>query len=132
MHIAKNLFLVTFLITLNLGISLLVQSFNLFYVINSAQETFRFGYWSMIVIPILWLMLAHYLKIYNRYNLIFVVILAGLVSNILERLITGFVVDYFNFGVGVANLADLQIYCGLIYIIIQNINYPHLHKISDN
>ncbi len=119
----KLFFFLILLLILNLGISCglkYLSWFNnlTFYTLNFMQETFRFGYWSAVIIPFLWLIFACYLQIYKNYSLAFVVILAGLISNILERLWFGFVADYFNFGIGIANLADLQIYGGVVYVLI--------------
>ena len=43
-------------------------------------------------------------------------IIAGAIGNFLEYTIFGFVVDYINIGIAVLNVADLQIYGGLILL----------------
>jgi lipoprotein signal peptidase len=45
-------------------------------------------------------------------------ILTGGWSNIIERLFLGYVVDYINFGFGYANIADLQIWIGVLALNI--------------
>jgi lipoprotein signal peptidase len=51
-----------------------------------------------------------------------ILILAGAVSNIGERIVLGFVRDYINFLDGIFNLADIYIIFGVIILLLRGIN----------
>lgn len=116
-----QILLTFFLVFTNLLVSSIVQNLNLWHVSNYAQELFRFGWVSFVLIILLGFVLVLKLKLINKYTFIISIIQAGLISNILERLYFGYVVDYFNFGVGIVNLADLQIYIGCFYIVFKEL-----------
>ncbi len=73
------------------------------------------------------LFISHHLyhnwnRLYAVSRLGFVLIIAGGLSNFLERIIFGHVVDYFYILTGVLNLADFYIFLGIVLIFIQR-NY---------
>jgi lipoprotein signal peptidase len=105
------------LIGLNLWLSLIIQNLGWWHVKNYQQELFRFGWLSFVAILVAGLLIALSLKLFQKYPMIILIILVGFFSNIVERLYQGYVVDYINLVVGVANLADLQIYLGCIMVL---------------
>ena len=114
---SKPLIVIPILGLLNLLITAIIQNFKLWHVKNYSQELFRFGWLSALMILIVGFFVVLYLKLYQKYPILGSIILVGLVCNTLERVYQGYVVDYFNFGIGVANLADIEIYFGSTIIV---------------
>jgi lipoprotein signal peptidase len=88
----------------------LVLALRISFVQNFSQEFFRFGSVGLFLFIILGMVVVFFLKPYQKYPILFCIIFAGICSNILEKLIFGYVVDYIYLGIGVANLADFLIY----------------------
>jgi signal peptidase II len=103
----------------NFALLYIIEFFDLWYINNYAQELFRFGWLSVVFAILVGAFVAFKIKINLKYPVSFVMILAGIFGNILERLYFGYVTDYINFGIGVANLADLEIYLGALYICMK-------------
>jgi lipoprotein signal peptidase len=103
---------------INMLISILIQKFDLWHVRNYSQELFRFGWVSFFLILALGIWIVLNLRIYHKYPVSLIMILAGFFSNFLERFYFGYVTDYLNFGIGVANLADVEIYLACFCIIV--------------
>jgi lipoprotein signal peptidase len=114
-----ELFKIIVLIAINLIISILIQSFDLWRINNYNQELFRFGWLSFAVFLAIGFGVVVKLKLLKKYPLFCLLIVVGVISNILEKSFFGYVTDYLNFGIGVANLADLEIYLGCICIIVK-------------
>lgn len=64
-------------------------------------------------------LITHWSKLFTISQFGFVLILTGGLSNLLERIITGHVVDYFYIANGVLNLADFYIIIGIVLIFAQ-------------
>ena len=101
---------------LNVGFSVLIKSQGLFAV----QNEFPFG---LPVSPlILWLILGFVtwavfqFKFFSFAPIGSILLMAGAWSNFLERLLFGSVGDYIYLGRGYANLADFQIWVGIVLI----------------
>lgn len=62
---------------------------------------------------------THWSKMFALSKLGFLLIITGGVSNIIERTLTGKVIDYFFIANGVLNLADFYILIGIILIFAQ-------------
>lgn len=101
---------------LNLGISSMILNSNLWHVKNYQQPLFQFGFVGLICILGLLYVLVIKLGMTAKYPVLISIIWVGIVCNVVEKLYLGFVVDYLDFGIGIVNIADLQIYigCGLI------------------
>lgn len=52
----------------------------------------------------------------QKYPIFSILILSGVWSNVIERVVNGYVTDYINLGFGYANFADLQIWVGAIVL----------------
>jgi lipoprotein signal peptidase len=115
----RQLSIILALVVADILVLLMIQSSNFWFVKNYDQELFRFGWLSFALILVLGLWVVIKLDLVGKYPLILSVIMAGIVANILERLYFGYVTDYINFGIGVANLADLEIYFGTLYICMK-------------
>jgi lipoprotein signal peptidase len=112
-----NLFLViSSLIGFNFLLSFLVQYYNFKSVENYFPAGFGFGWIATILILIFGSLLVYKLKLLTRFPFITSFLIAGAMSNFLEYTIFGFVVDYINLGIAVLNLADIEIYGGLILL----------------
>ena len=105
-----------FILLLNVGFSVLIKTQGLFAV----QNEFPFG---LPVSPlILWLILGFVtwavfqFKFFTFAPIGSVLLMAGAWSNFTERLLFGSVADYIYLGRSYANLADFQIWVGVILI----------------
>ena len=117
------IFIISCLLTLvNLGVSFAIQKFDIWHVNNYNQEFFRFGWVSFLVIISIGLLLIIKLKLYQKYQIILSILITGTISNVIEKISQGYVVDYFNFGIGIANLADLYIYIGILIITYRELS----------
>lgn len=66
---------------------------------------------------LIWIILRSQLLSSNSYSLVF--ILAGGISNLIDRIIHGYVIDYANFiNLNKFNLADLYILIGIVFFLI--------------
>ncbi len=80
----------------------------------------------ILIIIILFFLFFYLLKSYQKKNttLIFslTLIILGTVSNLIDRLVFGFVIDYINISFfTVLNLADIMIASGVIILVFQNL-----------
>jgi lipoprotein signal peptidase len=73
----------------------------------------------LIILPII---IYHFYKKPNSLNLFtgLVAIFLGALSNFIDRLFFKATIDYWLFGTGLINLADLLIICGFIIILLPN------------
>jgi lipoprotein signal peptidase len=116
--LADHLLIVVFLLGLNLIIGLLVRQMGAF-VINRNIFYLEAELWMVILAVAGTTGLAFYLKLPNVYPVASVLILAGVWSNLAERLIFSGVADYLDIYIALTNLADLQIWIGLIGLNFQ-------------
>ncbi|MBC7472229.1 MAG: signal peptidase II [candidate division SR1 bacterium] len=119
------------LLVINLFLVSVIRSSNIYFVSN----IFPFGLamnsisLSIIVGFVTWGIFRF--SLVQKYPIFSILILSGVWSNIIERIINGYVTDYINLGFGYANFADLQIWLGAIVL-----NYfawkPEDKKITPN
>ncbi len=112
MHLFKNISSISLLVALNITIARVIEN-TPFAVINQSPSWLFFGILGIITLVSI-LVLAYIILKPNP--IITQLILVGIISNIIEYYSFGFVVDYLNFGIGILNLADIQIYIGLIWL----------------
>ena len=87
-------------------------------VINYQPSLMVFGLPIALLILGFGSILAYYLNKYLRVPFVLLWIIGvGAVSNLLEFITFGYVVDYFDITIAVLNIADLLIYTGLILIL---------------
>ena len=87
-------------------------------VINYQPSLMVFGLPIALLILGFGSILGYYLNKYLRVPFVLLWIVGvGAVSNLLEFITFGYVVDYFDITIAVLNIADLLIYTGLILII---------------
>jgi lipoprotein signal peptidase len=107
------------IVGVNLGISALIRNFGFYYVPNEYPFGFNIGLISsaLIIVFVTWGMFA--LDLFSKSPSFTLLILAGGWSNFLERIIFGSATDYIMFVASFINLADLQIWIGLILLNAQ-------------
>jgi lipoprotein signal peptidase len=128
MSILNRVFGLIVIISLNLGTSLAIQNFNLWQIKNYEQPLFYFGWLSFVSLLALGLFLVIKLSVPKNYPNLTLLILAGIVSNVIEKLYQGYVVDYIDLTIGVVNLADLQIYIGCIMVVVNELRIKQSYK----
>jgi lipoprotein signal peptidase len=122
--------IISVLVVFNLSVSAFVRYNSLFYIPNENPLGFQFGlYYSVLIIGfICWALI--YFKIFLKHPIISILILAGAMSNFLEKWVFyNSVADYISIGFSHFNLADVQIWIGLILLnlhvwIFDNKQYP--------
>lgn len=108
--------LLILLVSLNLGVSVAVREIEIFYIQNQDPFGLPIGFWPAVLILIFVSVGLWKLGLWTRYPLFAALVLAGGWSNILERVWRGGVTDYIPFIFSYINLADLQIWLGLLAI----------------
>jgi lipoprotein signal peptidase len=116
--LADHLLILAFLLGLNLAMSLLVRQVGVF-VINRDIFYLEVDLWLVVLAVITSTFFSFYLKLAHSYPVAVVLIISGIWSNLVERLIFGGVADYLNIYIALTNLADLQIWLGLIGLNFQ-------------
>lgn len=106
-------------VCINLYLRFLIQNSNFFYLKNSNPIGFFWGYFSAFGLLILVTFVIFYFEFWKKYWFVSVLILSGFYSNFLEKLIFDFVIDYINFQISYLNLADLQIFAGILLLNLQ-------------
>jgi lipoprotein signal peptidase len=114
---SKQIFIFIILSLINIGVGRFISYQDFFYVRNYSQALFSFDLLILFLVILIGLLAIWRLNIIQKYPLLFTIILVGTFTNIIERICFGYVVDYFNFGIGVANLADIEIYTGCMIIL---------------
>ena len=101
--VIKGIFSITYL--RNTGVSFsLFKGFNLLFIFISV---IIFGFFVFI-----------YLK-KRKYSVQFALIFAGIIGNLIDRILFGSVTDFFNFHVWpVFNIADSSVFIGVLWLII--------------
>lgn len=110
------LILVLGLLALNLSFSVLVRSLNLYFIPNTKPFGVSFG-------PLLSLLILAFiswsldvLEFFDRYTLASILIAGGAWSNFIELFLFQAVADYIPFIFSVINIADIQIWIGLLIL----------------
>jgi Signal peptidase (SPase) II len=113
---SKLVLLISSLIGVNFLLLFFVQYYNFKSVENYFPAGFGFGWIATILIFGVGSLLIYRLNLLTKYPLLTALIIAGSLSNFLEYTIIGYVIDYFDLRIAVLNLADIEIYGGLIML----------------
>ncbi len=116
--LADHLFIISFLLGLNLVISLIVRQVGA-YIVNRDVFYLETDLWVIVVAVVITTFLTFYLRLPNSYPVASVLIIAGVWSNLAERFIFDGVADYLDIYIAFTNLADLQIWIGLLLLNLQ-------------
>ena len=112
-----HFFIFLAVVGLNLGISQIVRVRNLYYVANYEPFGFSFGLWSSVLILAILFLSFIYFKLLAKFPIISLLVMAGAYSNFLEKwILYGNVADYINAYISQFNLADMQIWSGILVI----------------
>lgn len=85
----------------------------------NAPSPLMYGLYLLAMVFIGHYLITHWQRMFALSKLGFLLIITGGASNIIERTLTGKVVDYFFIANGVLNLADFYILIGIILIFAQ-------------
>lgn len=110
------LMLVLGLLALNLSFSVLVRILNLYFVPNTRPFGVSFGPLVSLLILAFISWSLDVLEFFEKYTLASILIAGGAWSNFVERLFFGAVADYIPFVLSTINIADIQIWIGLIIL----------------
>ncbi len=116
--IVNQLNIVIFLLGFNLLMSLVVRNFGNF-VINQEVFHVKINLWLIVLFAVIASIILFVLNLFKDYPVSSILIITGIWSNIIERLVFGGVADYLNIYIALSNLADLQIWIGLISLNLQ-------------
>ncbi len=114
----NQLNIIIFLLGFNLLMSLIVRNFGSF-VINQDIFHLKIDLWLITLFALTATIMVFVLNLFRDYPVSSILIITGIWSNIVEKLIFGGVADYLNIYVALSNLADLQIWIGLIGLNLQ-------------
>lgn len=144
----RTVFIASILVTFDRTLKLLAVNYNGFFVIGTMAFGASFGmvknfgiafsikapliavvlFSMFILIYLLWALYSGYRHMPKFQNIIFGLIIAGGLSNIFDRLIYGYVIDYwsiFLFGKSLAfNLADIMIVIGALMLGVRFVRKP--------
>ena len=115
-----HIVIICLVVAFNLSVSAFIRYKGLFYIPNESPMGFQFGllYSIAIIGFILWALV--YFKIFIRHPIITFLIVSGAISNFSEKwIIYNSVADYISIGYGHFNLADVEIWTGLILLNLQ-------------
>ena len=108
------------LICINLLISQLIRAKNIFFLPNFTPIGFSFGLLGSLAILLFVSFSLYFYSLFKKYPIFSVLILAGGWSNFIEIwLLYGNVADYISTPINYFNLADLEIWIGLIALNLQ-------------
>ena len=120
---SKQIFIAScFLVLFNLSISFLIQKFGIWHINNYNQELFKYGWLSFLTTILIGIIIIFKLKLHLKHPFVLTTIIAGVVSNAVERIYQGYVSDYINLAIAVANFADLLIYICSVILIYKEIS----------
>jgi signal peptidase II len=80
---------------------------------------------SFILISIVFLgLIIYYIKKHNKYNIEFIFVVGGLIGNLIDRIIFGYVIDYigvsiFKYNFPIFNIADSFIVIGALIFVLR-------------
>jgi hypothetical protein len=123
------------LLGLNLLVSQLIKSSNIYFVSNIYPFGIQIGTSGISIIVALATWGIFNFNLIHKYPIYSILILSGVWSNCAERFLFGFVTDYINLGISFANLADLQIWVGVIILNVivwlpESKNHDSKHNIN--
>ena len=132
--------LITGLLSLNEVINVIDGFFSITYVRNTGAAWGMFSNSTLLlsIISILFLfILIKYIKELPKINFFYVIsfglIIGGIVGNLIDRLLRGYVVDFFrlvilNYNYPIFNVADMLIVIGFIILIINFVRDDLIEK----
>jgi lipoprotein signal peptidase len=113
-HIQLRIIFVSLIILFNIMLSFVIRSSN----INFNENLYPFGLRinvgiiGALLIFVTWGLYQY--RLFYRYVIYTILIMSGSWSNLIERFVFGAVTDYINFGILYINIADLQIWIGVL------------------
>jgi lipoprotein signal peptidase len=122
------------LLFFNLGFSHFIKSTPLSFTENTNPLGLPLPLWFVSLIAAFVFFGLVRFEFLARHAVFTLLILAGIASNLIERITFGYVADYINIYIAVANLADLQIWIGVIalnYLTFTEVN-SSLKKVFPN
>ncbi len=108
-----------FLTVVNLLIVSVTRQGNHYLVINQTVFGFKIDLWIIALITVAISLFLVKTKLWQHYPISGSLILSGVWSNLLERLWFGGVADYLNLYIAISNIADLEIWIGLLILNLQ-------------
>jgi len=108
-----------FLTVINLLFVALIRQGDHYLMINQTVFGFKIEAWVMVLIAVTISLFLVKTDLWQNYPISSSLILSGVWSNLLERLWFGGVADYLNLYIAIANIADLQIWTGLLLLNLQ-------------
>jgi len=108
-----------FLTVVNLLIVSVTRQGNHYLVINQTVFGFKVDLWIIALITVAISLFLVKTKLWQHYPISGSLILSGVWSNLLERLWFGGVADYLNLYIAISNIADLEIWVGLLILNLQ-------------
>lgn len=123
--LGSHLLMVAFLLGINLTMSFLVRQVGSFAV-NKEVFHVPVDLWLITLLAVVVTGLCFYVGLAWDYPVPCVLIIAGAWSNLTERFIFGGVADYIDIYIALTNLADLQIWLGLVAVNWQ-VWFPQNH-----
>jgi lipoprotein signal peptidase len=113
-HLTFRVLAVSFIILTNVIVSFSIRNSGIDFKINVYPFGLQINL-SIIIALLLFVTFGLYqYRLFYRYVIYTILIMSGSWSNLIERFVFGSVTDYINFGVLYANLADMQIWFGVI------------------
>ncbi len=134
-------YLISNIFELNSGYEIIPTFFSLFYVHNygAAFSLFQDSRFFLIGITIFALGFIYWSFIYqkdlvNPEKLAYAFLFAGILGNLIDRIIHGYVIDFlafsfFNYNFPIFNLADSFIVCSVFYLLIFEWRKKNEHSI---
>jgi lipoprotein signal peptidase len=104
------------LLVINILLVTIIRHFNIYFVSNIYPFGLNVGNIGLAFVVAFVTCGIFGFNLIQKYPIYSILILSGVWSNIIERIINGYVTDYINLGFGFANFADLQIWVGAIVI----------------
>ena len=92
----------------------------------------------LILISIVFLgLIIYYIKKHNKYNIEFIFVVGGLIGNLIDRIIFGYVIDYigvsiFKYNFPIFNIADSFIVIGALIFVLRKDKKQVGDKIENN
>jgi len=116
--------------TLNASITIIKDFFNITYVHNNgaAWSLFSGNRFFLIAIAIVALIFIYYFLLKNKKlskieTITYILLIGGIVGNLCDRILFGYVIDYFDFNIfgyefPIFNIADIYIVLSVILLFI--------------
>jgi lipoprotein signal peptidase len=110
------------LVGVNLALSIFIQRSGFYYVANTTHWLFGMGFLASAAVLSLIISTLYFLRLSNFLMMVSVVIMSGAISNFVEKFVVfGSVTDYvparfLNYNFGFFNIADIQIWVGLVML----------------